>query len=44
MAPSLVTWPTRKSGKVCDFASRNNCAEQSRTWVTLPAPDWIASE
>jgi hypothetical protein len=35
--PSLVTWPTRKTGTFCALASRSSAAAQSRTWLTVPA-------
>ncbi len=37
MAPSLVTWPTRKIGVPDSLARRIRRAAPSRTWVTLPA-------
>src|SRR5439155_904564 len=39
MAPSLVTWPTRKAAMPRPLARSMSRAAHSRTWLTLPGDD-----
>ena len=39
MAPSLVTWPTRKVAMPRPFEKSMRRAAHSRTWLTLPGAD-----
>src|SRR5438105_2489488 len=39
MAPSLVTWPTRKAAMPRPLARSMSRAAHSRTWLTLPGAD-----
>ncbi len=41
-SPSLVTWPTRRSGTPLDLARRVRRSTQARTWARLPA-GWASS-
>ena len=41
-SPSLVTWPTRRSGTPVDLAMRVRRSTQVRTWARLPA-GWPSS-
>ena len=39
MAPSLVTWPTRKTGQPVVLAKRISRLALSRTWLTEPGEE-----
>ena len=42
MAPSLLTWPTIKTGTSIDLARLMSSWVRSRAWVTLPEEELSA--